>query len=116
MYVKRLFREPKPDCFELFLENSLLNRYFHAKVEEKEDDVEPPPVELCDICDRPRDRQMRGFRRIDGKVTPVDGDSLCDACYCEVVDEIKDYIPHPGRSEPVLAPAVLMACPTCEAT
>ena len=94
----------------------MLNRYFHAKVEEKEDDVEAPPVELCDICDRPRDRQMRGFRRIDGKVTPVDGDSLCDACYCEVVDEIKDYIPHPGRSEPVLAPAVLMACPTCEAT
>lgn len=65
------------------------------------EDVEQPPVELCDVCDRPRDRQLRGFRWLNGKVTPVPGDSLCNACYCEVLDEIEEYIPHPGRSKPV---------------
>ena len=67
--------------------------------EEKKEYVEP--VELCDVCDRPCDRQLRGFRWVNGKVTPVRGDSLCNACYCEVLDEIEEYIPHPGRSKPV---------------
>jgi hypothetical protein len=47
------------------------------------------------------DRQLRGFRWIHGKVTPVEGDNLCNACYGEVLDEIEDYIPHPERSKPV---------------
>lgn len=70
------------------------------KVEEKDEDVEPS-VELCDVCDRPRDRQLRGFRWLDGKVTPVQGDNLCNECYSEVLDQIDEYIPHPGRSKPV---------------
>ena len=71
-----------------------------AEVEDSEENVQPV-VELCDVCDRPRDRQLRGFRWLDGKVTPVQGDSLCNKCYCEVVDQINEYIPHPGRSKPV---------------
>ena len=73
------------------------------EVETSEEHVEKkdPAVALCDICDRPRDRQLRGFRWINGKVTPVPGDSLCNACYCEARDEIDEYIPHPGRSKPV---------------
>lgn len=70
-------------------------------VQEQKDENVEAPVELCDVCDRPRDRQLRGFRWINGKVTPVKGDSLCNACYCEVLEEIEEYIPHPGRSKPV---------------
>ena len=72
-----------------------------ANVEEEEKKEYVEPVEMCDVCDRPRDRQLRGFRWINGKVTPVRGDSLCNACYSEVLDEIEEYIPHPGRSKPV---------------
>jgi hypothetical protein len=69
-----------------------------AELEEK--NVQPA-LELCDVFDRPRDRQLRGVRWIDGKVTPVVGDNLCESCYCEARDEIAEYIPHPGRSKPV---------------
>ena len=34
-------------------------------------------------------------------MTAVPGDNLCNACYCEALDEIEDYIPHPERSKPV---------------
>ena len=71
-----------------------------AEVEDSEENVQPV-VELCDVCDRPRDRQLRGFRWINGKVTAVAGDNLCEACYCEARDDIAEYIPHPGRSKPV---------------
>eukprot|EP00966_Prymnesium_polylepis_P210463 4873712-Prymnesium_polylepis.1 len=72
-----------------------------AEVESKVEEDVKPVMELCDVCDRPRDRQLRGFRWINGKVTPVAGDSLCEACYCEARDEVEEYIPHPGRSKPV---------------
>ena len=46
---------------------------------------------MCDICDHPRDRQMRGFRWIDGKVTLLTA-TVCAMRATVVVDEIKDYI------------------------
>ena len=33
-----------------------------AEVESKVEDMKPVVVELCDVCNRPRDRQLRGFR------------------------------------------------------
>lgn len=60
-----------------------------------------PNENLCDVCNCPYDRQLRGFRWINGKVKAVHGDKLCHNCYETVLKDIVDYIPHPGVSKPV---------------
>ena len=65
----------------------------------KGEDV-PNDEDMCDVCNCPYDCQLRGFRWINGKIKAVPGDKLCRKCYETALEEIMDYIPHPGASEP----------------
>jgi hypothetical protein len=55
---------------------------------------------MCDNCDSPHSRIMKGINITDDKVLRVEGDKLCSECYDELSDEVGDFIPRPGFSKP----------------
>eukprot|EP00966_Prymnesium_polylepis_P332997 7388470-Prymnesium_polylepis.1 len=55
---------------------------------------------MCDNCDFPHSRIMKGIKVTDDKVLRVEGDKLCSECYDKLSDEVVDYIPRPGFSKP----------------
>ena len=55
---------------------------------------------MCDNCDSPSSRIMKGIKITDDKVLRVEGDKLCSECYDNLSDEVTDFIPRPGFSKP----------------
>ena len=71
----------------------------HVPATCKDEDV-PNDDDMCDVCNCRYDRQLRGFRWIDGKTKAVLGDKLCRKCYEVALGDIMDYIPDPNSSKP----------------
>eukprot|EP00966_Prymnesium_polylepis_P077550 1796658-Prymnesium_polylepis.1 len=55
---------------------------------------------MCDNCDRPHSRIMKGINITDGKVLRFEGDKFCSECYDKLLDEVADFVPRPGFSKP----------------
>eukprot|EP00966_Prymnesium_polylepis_P237324 5488834-Prymnesium_polylepis.1 len=55
---------------------------------------------MCDNCDSPHSRILKGIKLTDDKVLRVEGDKLCSECYDKLSDEVADFIPRPGFSKP----------------
>jgi hypothetical protein len=56
--------------------------------------------DMCDNCDSPHSKTMKGINITDDEVLRVEGDKLCLECYGELSDEVADFIPRPGFSKP----------------